>query len=54
MWDQKNGCTKQYRCAIAYYIMSFLSKLYQIVLERAVDTPVHGKDLVDGFNAVQK
>ena len=34
--------------------MSFLSKSYQIVLDRAGDTTVNGKDLVDGFNAVQK
>ena len=32
----------------------FLSKSYKIVFDRAVDTPGHGKDLVDGFNAVQK
>ena len=29
-------------------------KKYQIVLDRAVDTPCHGEDVVDGFNAVQK
>ena len=34
--------------------MSYLSKLYKIVLDRAVDIPGHGKDVVDGFNAVQK
>ena len=34
--------------------MSFISKSYQIVLDRAVDTPVHGKYVVGGFNAVQK
>ena len=34
--------------------MSFLSKSYQIVLGGAVDTPGHVKDLVDGFNSVQK
>ena len=54
MWDQTDGCVKQYRCSIAYYMMSYLSKLYQIVLDRAVDTPGHGKDVVDGINAVQK
>ena len=32
----------------------FLSKSYQIVLDRAVDTLGHGKYVVDGFNAVQK
>ena len=54
MWDQTDVCTKQYRCSIAYYMMSYLSKSYQIDLDRAVDTPGHGKDVVDGFNAVQK
>ena len=34
--------------------MSYLIKSYQIVFDRAIDTPVHGKDVVDGFNAVQK
>ena len=34
--------------------MSYLLKLYQIFLDRAVDTPGHGKDVVDGFNAFQK
>ena len=26
MWDQTYGCTKQYMCSIAYYLMSYLSK----------------------------
>ena len=54
MWDQKDGCAKQYRCSIAYYLMSYLSTSYQIILDIAVDTPGHGKDVVDGFNSVQK
>ena len=54
MLDQINGCTKLYRCFIAYYLISYLSSSYQIVLDRAVDTPGNGKDVVDGFNAVQK
>ena len=54
MWDQTYGCAKQYIFSIAYYLMYFLSKLYQIVLDKDVDKPGHGKDVVDGFNAVQK
>ena len=53
MWDQIDGCAKKYRFSIAYYLKSYLSKLYQIVLDRAVDTPGYGKYLVGGFNAVQ-
>ena len=54
MWDQTNGCAKQYICSIDYYLIYFLSKSYQIFLDRALDTPVHGKDVVNGLNAVQK
>ena len=54
MWDQTDGWANQYRCAIAYYIMSYLSKSYQIVLDGSVETIGHGTDIVDGFNAVQK
>ena len=35
-------------------MMSYLSKSYQIVIDRAVDTPGHGKYVVNGFNAVSK
>ena len=54
MWDQTDGCAKQYMCSIAYYMMSYLSKSYQMFLDRAVDTPGHGKDVVDVFNAAHK
>ena len=54
MWDQTDVCVKQYRCCIDYQLISFLSKSYQIVIDRAVDTSDHGKDVVDGFNAFQK
>ena len=54
MWDQTDGCAKHYRCSIAYHLMSYLPTSYQTVLDRAVDTPGHGKDVVGGFNAVHK
>ena len=54
MWDQTYGCAKQYRCSIAYYIMSFLSKSYPIVFDRSVYTTGRGKDVVYVFNAIQK
>ena len=54
MWNQTDLCAKQYRCYISYYLLSYLSKSYQIFLDRDVDTPGHGKDVVDGFNAILK
>ena len=53
MWYQTDGCRNQYMCSITYYLMYFLSKPYQIVLGRSVDTPGHEKYVVDGSNAVQ-
>ena len=53
-WDQIIGYAKQHRCYIAYYLISFISKSYQIILDRDVDTSGHGKDVVYGFNAAQK
>ena len=54
MWDQIDGCINHYMCSISYYLIYFLQKSYQIVLDRAVDTPGHEKDVVNGFNVVQK
>ena len=54
MWYKTYGCANQYMCYIACYLMSFLSKTHQNVLDRAVDTPGHGKYVVGGFNAVHK
>ena len=54
MWDQTYGCENQYRCSIAYDLMSFLSKSYQNVLDRSVDTLGHRKDVVGVFTSVQK
>ena len=53
-WYKTYGCTKEYMCYIAYYLMYFLSKSYQIFLDGSVDKPGHGKDVVDGFNNFQK
>ena len=43
MWDQTDGCVHKYMCSIAYYLMYFISKLNQNVLDTAVDAPGHEK-----------
>ena len=54
MWYQIDVCANQYMCSIYYYLMSFLSKLCQFFLDRAVDIPGHVKDVVARFNYVHK
>ena len=54
LWEETDGCAKQYRCATAMYFMSLLAVRYNIVVDRAVGAPGHGKDVVDGLNAIDK
>ena len=54
MWDDTDGCGKQYRCGTALYLLSVLATTWGITIDRAIGAPGHGKDLVDGLNAVDK
>eukprot|EP00957_Ditylum_brightwellii_P054278 4111514-Ditylum_brightwellii.AAC.1 len=56
--EETDGCAKQYRCASAITsainLLSTLSMKYNIVVDRAVGSPRHEKDVVDGLNAADK
>ena len=49
-----DGESKQYRCANSLYYLSLLSTKYNINIDRAIGAPGHGKNIVDGLNAVDK
>ena len=34
--------------------MSVMSQTYSIIIDRGISAPGHGKEMVDGFNAVDK
>ena len=50
VWEDTDGCSKQYRCSLAIYLMTVLSYLYGIIMDRAMNSPRHGKSIVDGLN----
>ena len=52
--EDTDGCSKQYRSASTLYLSSTTSMKYGIVVDCAVGAPGHGKDVVDGLNAVDK
>ena len=54
LWDFTDVCAKQYRCSAAVFLLSALAMEYNIVIDRQVDAPGHGKGNVDGHNAVDK
>ena len=54
MFDNTDGCAKQYRCATAIHLLSMLAMEFNITIDRDIAAPGHGKDLVDGLNACDK
>eukprot|EP00957_Ditylum_brightwellii_P078478 5967207-Ditylum_brightwellii.AAC.1 len=51
MWEETDGCGKQYMGATVIYLLSLISVRFNIVVDRAVGAPGHGRDIVDGLNA---
>ena len=49
-----DGCTEQYRCASALYLMLVMSQCYSIIIDRGKSAPGHVKEVVDVLNAVDK
>ena len=54
IWENTDGCAEQYRYASALYLMSVMSQTYSIITYRGISAPGHGKEVVDGLNAVDK
>jgi hypothetical protein len=52
--DDTDGCAKQYRSGTALYLNTLLATTHGVIIDRAVGAPGHGKDEVDGLNAVDK
>ena len=53
-WEDTDGCTKKYRCDLAIYLINALSTSYGIIMDRAINSPGHVNNVVDGINAMDK
>ena len=51
VWEDTDGCSKQYRCYLAAYLTDLLSYLYGIIMDFEIDYPGHKNNVVDWFNA---
>ena len=54
IWEDKEGCAKQYMCALDKYLITVLSSSYVIIMDRTINSPGHGKNVVDGINAMDR
>ena len=52
--DHSDGCSKQYRCGTALYLLSVISSQYGVTVDGMIGAPGHGKDGVDDLNATTK
>ena len=42
IWENTDGCTEQYICASAPYLISVMSQCYEVTIDRVISAPVHG------------
>ena len=54
MYCNFDGAAKQYRCSNELFYLYCLATKYAIHIDREISAPGHGKDVVDGLNAVDK
>ena len=54
VWEDTDGCSKKYRCALDIYLITVLPYSYGIIMYRAINALSHGMNVVDGLNATYK
>ena len=54
VWENTDGCAKQYRFALGIYLINVWSSSYGVIIDRAINAPVHGNNVVGGINAMDK
>ena len=54
MYEVTDGCGKQYICGTDLMFLSVLARKHDIIIDRAIYAPVHGKGVVDGVQGSEK
>ena len=54
IWENTDDCLEEYIFSSVLYLMSVMSQCYSIIFERGISVPGHGKEVVDGLDAVDK
>ena len=54
VWEDTDGCANKYRCDLSIYLPTVLSSSYGNIIDRAINAPGHGNNVVDGINVMDK
>ena len=52
IWESTDGCCKQYRFGAAF--LSIISTNFDVVVDRIIESPGYGKEVIDGINSCGK
>ena len=54
IWENTDIYSEHYRCAAALFLLSVLSKFYNIIIDLGVSAPGHGREVEYGLNVTNK
>ena len=49
-----DGCTQNYRCDAALFLLKMLSQYFNIIIYHGISAPGHGREVVERLNATDK
>ena len=52
IWENIYGCAEHYRRTNTLYLISILLHDFSVIIDRGISAPGHGRELVDGLNAI--
>ena len=53
-WENMNGCSEHCRCDTALFLLSILSKSYDINIDYGISSPEYGREVVYDLNTTDK
>ena len=54
IWENTDGCSDQYICVSALYLMSFMPQCHSVIIDHGISAPGHVKEMVYGINTIGK
>ena len=54
VWEDTDGCDNQYMCALSIYVLTVLSSLYGVIMDRVINALGRGNIVVDRLDATYK
>ena len=54
IWENTNGCAEHYRYVTELYLISMLSQVFSVIIDRGISAPGHGREVSNGPDTTEK